>query len=111
MIAKRYANGAKYKAEDKRRQNAVQRGNREAILAALETQAHRNFGFQARLLASVRNQAIDDPSGDVLDAVLAAVQAAWSAGQQEPPDGIPRDCDPLEGWIVDLGLPDPADRW
>ena len=36
---------------------------------------------------------------DALDAVLAALQAAWSATQ--PGFGLPRRFDTLEGWIVD----------
>jgi len=36
---------------------------------------------------------------DALDAVVAALQAAWSATQ--PDFGLPRRFDTLEGWIVD----------
>jgi hypothetical protein len=42
---------------------------------------------------------IEDTSGDALDAVLCALQAAWSCRQEDY--GIPRDVNPIEGWIVD----------
>jgi hypothetical protein len=103
LVAKRYADGNKYKAEDKRSQSAAQRETREWIIMGLESHAYRDFGFQFRLAAQVREKALGNPTGDFLDAVLCAVQAAWSAGQKNPPDGIPTDCD-VEGWIVDPGL-------
>ena len=39
-----------------------------------------------------------DGSGDLLDAVLCMMQAAWAEGQEHW--GLPPDIDPLEGWIV-----------
>jgi hypothetical protein len=104
LVAERYANGGRYKAENKGSQDAVRRKTRLRILAGLEAHAIRDFGFQVRLAAAARNEAIENPTGDVLDAVLAAVQAAWSAGQRQPPDGIPDDGDRGEGWIADPGL-------
>ncbi len=101
LVAARYAEGRAYKAEDKRRQNAVLTRTRERIVNGLETHAHRDFWFRLRLASIVREKAIANETGDVLDAVLCAVQAAWSIGQTSPPDGIPPDCDRLEGWIVD----------
>jgi hypothetical protein len=51
---------------------------------------------------------ISDASGDTLDAVLCAVQAAWASSQ--PEYGIPPGCDPLEGWIVDPPIQAPSSR-
>jgi len=36
--------------------------------------------------------------------VLCAIQAAYAHRQREHNYGIPPDCDPLEGWIIDPGL-------
>jgi len=44
---------------------------------------------------------IQDGSGDQLDSLLCAVQAVWAYAQRARNFGIPMDCDPLEGWIVD----------
>ena len=43
-------------------------------------------------------------SGDQLDALLCAVQAAWAYSQADDNFGIPVYCDSLEGWIVDPSL-------
>jgi hypothetical protein len=46
---------------------------------------------------------VADASGDTLDAVLCLLQAAWAQQQHAAGDvlyGLPKDLDPLEGWIV-----------
>jgi hypothetical protein len=43
----------------------------------------------------------EDPSGDRLDALLCAIQAAWAWTQRDPGFGLPEHVDPLEGWIFD----------
>lgn len=49
---------------------------------------------------------VADPAGDVLDAVICALQAA--AGSLRPRYGLPRDLDPLEGWIASVPPPRPG---
>jgi hypothetical protein len=43
-----------------------------------------------------------DPSGDWLDAVICAIQAAWASGR--PHYGVPEDVPSCEGWIVSATL-------
>jgi hypothetical protein len=43
---------------------------------------------------------VEDGSGDRLDAVLAALQAAWCWRRRARNFGLPRAVDPLEGWIA-----------
>ena len=45
---------------------------------------------------------LGDGSGDALDAVVCAVQAAWAAGR--PRYGLPEDVPEGEGWIVSAGF-------
>lgn len=52
----------------------------------------------AKLPRALERRALDDGSGDTLDAIAAAVQAAWAA--RRPNYGIPARADSLEGWIV-----------
>lgn len=47
---------------------------------------------------------VDDPSGDELDALLCAVQAAWAWSKRDANFGIPETANPIEGWIVDQSL-------
>jgi hypothetical protein len=101
LVACRYANGAPYKTEKRTLQTQARRKTRTRILDGLKQHGKRDYGFYVTVSLHIRTAAIDDPTGDVLDAVLCAVQAAWSFRHQEPLDGIPDDCDRLEGWIVD----------
>ena len=43
----------------------------------------------------------DDPTGDSLDALLCAIQAAWAWTKRHERYGEPENTDPLEGWIAD----------
>lgn len=95
----RSATRASYKADDRARQTPERHAARLAILAALKTGALASG--QALSLSNEHARAlVDDPGGDLLDAALALMQAAWCARQGPPMFGIPDDCDPLEGWIA-----------
>lgn len=55
------------------------------------------------LVAAMQN----DASGDTLDAVLCALQAAWAWQRRSAGFGLPPELDALEGWIVTVPfLPD-----
>jgi hypothetical protein len=45
-----------------------------------------------------------DPSADALDSLLCAVQASWAFGKRDDGWGVPPECDPNEGWILDPAL-------
>ena len=70
---------------------------REAIVAGLEA-ATATPGIALRVDASLRASLVADISGDRLDAVLCMAQAAVAS--RRPGFGLPRDVDPVEGWIV-----------
>lgn len=57
------------------------------------------YGFTLTLESSLITSAQSDKSGDTLDAILCALQAAWASSM--PNFSIPPDCDPFEGWIID----------
>ena len=59
------------------------------------------YGISVDLSEALRRGCVDDAEGDLLDAALAAVQAAWSWVRRKDGYGVPQDCDLLEGWIVD----------
>ena len=76
---------------------------RKGIVDQLVGRACRDrYGLVVRVEGFTAEQVIGDRKGDLLDAVLCAVQAAWAS--RHPRHGIPADCDPLEGWIVDPSL-------
>jgi hypothetical protein len=51
-----------------------------------------------------REEFLSDPSADALDSLLCAVQAAWAYENRDERYGVPSECDPDEGWILDPAL-------
>ena len=49
---------------------------------------------------------VNDSSGDILDALLCSLQAAWSWSRRNNGYGIPANVNKLEGWITDPELLD-----
>lgn len=86
-----------YKNDQRTLQTPERRAVRETIVAALQEGAHR---WRIRLEAgSHRDALIADGSGDLLDATLCAILAAWAWQRRDDGYGLP-EFDPLEGWIV-----------
>jgi Protein of unknown function (DUF429) len=70
---------------------------RKDLVDALE-QGRLRSGLRLKLSHAQRESLIDDASGDLLDAVLCLMQAAWASTQ--PNHGLPQSIDPVEGWIL-----------
>lgn len=95
-----------YKSDDRSKQTPEHEDARRHILAALPGKRCKDKYSLIVHLDSARCRAlVEDPGGDLLDAVLCAIQAAWSSMQ--PRCGVPKTCDLLEGWIVDPSQIDP----
>ncbi len=78
--------------------------NRKQILKEI---CRGTAGLSIRLAASrgQQQQLLEDGRGDLLDAVICSLQAAHAATQKSY--GLPRDLDPLEGWIASVPPPTP----
>lgn len=98
-LAARAITRASYKSDEARKQTAARSAARAAIVRRLRRDggplALRLEGDRALLAALV-----DDPTGDALDATLAALQAAWCWRRRARNFGLPSAIDPLEGWIA-----------
>ncbi|MFT3820104.1 MAG: DUF429 domain-containing protein [Rubrivivax sp.] len=70
---------------------------RKDIVERLE-QARSRLDLRLQAGQALREQLVQDASGDRLDAVLCLAQAAWASAQ--PGHGLPPRMDPLEGWIA-----------
>lgn len=88
-----------YKSDTAAKQTPDRRANRRAILAALERGAA-SLDIALTISPTWRRRLIADGSGDLLDAVICALQAAHAAAL--PRYGLPRHLDPLEGWIASV---------
>ena len=96
MVA-RYITRESYKNDNKAMQTPERHAARLTIVKALEKGDHPK---QIRLdTGTFRRQLLEDGSGDLLDAVLCMVLAAWGWQRRERDYGLPLH-DPLEGWIV-----------
>jgi hypothetical protein len=90
-----------YKNDTVSKQTEAQHGSRHAMLDhILDGRIEASHGLRVE---APRNLA-DDPSGDQLDALLCAVQAAWAWTMKEQGYGAPPGTDSLEGWIADPSL-------
>ena len=87
-----------YKSDTRREHTPARTAVRNRIVQALK--AGRPLGSQVVIAANLQRQIVADGSGDLLDAVICAAQAAWGWTRREANFGLPRDADAGEGWIV-----------
>ena len=99
LLARAIVGRASYKSDERARQTAERLAARETIVRAVESGEH-PLGIRARLPAALREHCVADPTGDMLDAALCAVQAAWAWRRRDTGYGLPDRIDPIEGWIV-----------
>lgn len=106
LVARRYIGRTKYKADDRRHQTADRAAARRELLDTLQgPRLENDFGFALTIPAALIEEFADDASADRLDALLCAVQSAWSWSRRDEHFGVPAGVDPIEGWVVDPGLP------
>ncbi len=99
LLARQVLGRASYKSDDVARQDAPRRAMRERLADALQAGAP-GWGVQLRWNDALRSACIDDPGGDLIDAVVCCVQAGWSWRRRDRRWGLPAHVDPIEGWIV-----------
>lgn len=88
---------ASYKSDTPAKQTPARRAARRAIMRTL---ALGDYPQQIQLEAGhFKQRLIDDGSGDLLDAVLCALMAAWAWQRRDQDYGLPPH-DPIEGWIL-----------
>jgi hypothetical protein len=86
-----------YKSDERAKQTLARRATRVQIVETVESGL---YPLRVRLTAGQHRDAlIDDGSGDLLDAALCGLLAAWAWQRKDAHFGLP-DFDPLEGWIV-----------
>ncbi len=92
LVRKQLAIHESYKSDRRSEQTPARRAIRRRVVNAL--QAGKPLGIRLRTDLDV----IADGTGDMLDAAICAVQAAWAA--RRPGYGIPAQASAGEGWIV-----------
>jgi Protein of unknown function (DUF429) len=105
LLARSVLGHRSYKSDTKAKQTADRLIARKDLADALDTGRApllAQAGLRIKWSHAQREAAVDDASGDHMDAVLCLLQAAWGWQQHQlghPQYGLP-DFDPLEGWIV-----------
>jgi hypothetical protein len=101
VLARQVIGRASYKNDNPRKQSEAQRDNRRDLLdRVLGGHIEASYGISVQAPRTLA----DDPSGDHLDALLCAIQAAWAWTMREHGYGASFDADSLEGWIADPSL-------
>lgn len=100
VLARRLIGRRSYKNDEKKKQSEALRQARLALLDKLVLQAPEIYGFRVEAEPAL----CEDPSGDHLDALLCAVQAAWAWSNRDAGWGAVLPVDPLEGWIADPSI-------
>jgi hypothetical protein len=86
LVARKFIGKRSYKNDDPTKQATDQGEARKALVAAITSASATNgaksvadwYGFRVETAAGLGGACIDDPGGDKLDAILAAIQAAWA---------------------------------
>lgn len=102
LLAREILGARSYKSDDKAKQTPERLIARKDLVTALEMGQTR-LHLRLKATHAQRDALVADASGDALDAVLCLLQAAWAQQQHlqgAPRYGLPKEMDPLEGWIV-----------
>lgn len=98
VLARQIIGRRKYKNDTKSKQTMEQRKARYNILNNLSSES---FNSQYGIKVEAPDLLCEDPTGDHIDALLCAIQAAWAWKNRANKFGAPLSVDPLEGWIAD----------
>jgi hypothetical protein len=101
FFARTIAGRSSYKSDDLQKQDEPRKKMREAIVDAMED-GRNTLNLAAKFDATVRQQCIDDASGDTLDACICLLQAAWGQQRSDANFGLPDTVDAVEGWILSV---------
>jgi Protein of unknown function (DUF429) len=106
LVARKWLGKRGYKSDERGKQTEEHAQARRDLLAGLASPALlTHYGLALTISERIANTLIEEPMGDMLDALLCAMQAAWVYTQRDNGYGIPQDCDTNEGWIVDPAMP------
>ncbi|MCB1772788.1 MAG: DUF429 domain-containing protein [Gammaproteobacteria bacterium] len=101
LLARQLIGRQPYKQDTRSKQTVAQRQTRSSLIERLTAGCREGaYGLFVDIDKGSRIRMIDDPSGDLLDALLCATQAARAWRLREQNYGADDRTDPLEGWIA-----------
>ena len=96
LVRKQLGLRASYKSDTRSEQTPARKAVRRAVVKAMVEA--KPLGIALRADKKLLGGLVSDGSGDLLDAAICALQAAWAAGRKNY--GIPADAPRGEGWII-----------
>jgi predicted RNase H-like nuclease len=87
-----------YKSDTRSEHTPARKRARRNVVRALT--AGQPLGIRLEAPVAIERRAVEDGSGDTLDALICAVQAAWGWRRRKSNYGLPETAPPGEGWIV-----------
>ncbi len=105
LLVRRFIGRTPYKSDTRAKQTPEKQTARIELIRALQAKAfYHDYQFTLELDEAFHHRLIGDVTGDELDAVICAIEAAWSWNQRNTDLGIPTGVDKNEGWIVSQEL-------
>lgn len=98
LVSKQLGIRKSYKSDTAKEQTAARKAVRQRIVDELKT--GRPLGIRLNASAKLEREMVDEGAGDLLDAVICAVQASWGWLRRDCNYGLPPAIDAVEGWIV-----------
>ena len=105
LVARKWLGKRNYKSDERSKQTSEQTTARRDLLTGLcSPSLLTHYGLRLSISNAIATTLIEEPMGDMLDALLCAIQAAWAYTQRNNNYGIPLNCAKDEGWIVDPAM-------
>ena len=105
LVVRRWIDNQSYKSDTKAKQTDKLLQARKTVVNGIRSDEFKAvYGFEIVCDDASIRHIIDDATGDQMDALLCAIQAAWAWQQREHNFGIPDVADTLEGWIPDAAF-------
>jgi hypothetical protein len=102
LLARQVIGRTSYKHDSKPKQTPALHAARCRLLAQVVAgRPLADYGVRVDVPRVLVRRLVDEPTGDSIDALLCAIQAAWSWTQSKTGFGAPHRFDRLEGWIAD----------
>ena len=98
LVRKQLGIRESYKSDTRSEHTPARRAARRKVVQALK--AGRPLGILCAIESKLERAVIADGSGDLLDALICATQAAWGWTRRKVNYGLPADAPAGEGWIV-----------
>jgi len=100
LAARHWIGKCGYKNDKKNKQTPAHRDARQEMVDGVRSEAAKYYEIDVVVHDAASQEMVNDATGDTLDGLLCAVQAASAYLKQDDGWGIPDNVDPSEGWIA-----------